>query len=243
MDAFVTGGSGFVGTHLLERLESEDGIDTVRALARSKESARVVEACGATAVRGDLSDLESMIDGMCDCDTVFHLAAKADRWGRHENFAEVNVRGTENVVQAAREAGVETLVHTSTEAVLADGTPLRNVDETTRYSDDPISRYPETNGEAKKRVLDGDDEEPTTVAVRPRFVWGPRDRTLLPEFASARQADPRNRRTRSHSRRHEGARGTRLRTRGYTRGGSKGTPRVFPRGVRSRLRSDGRAFL
>lgn len=185
MEAFVTGGSGFIGTHLLERLEEEESVDTVHALARSDDSARTVEACGATAVRGDLSDVEAMRGGMEGCDVVFHLAAKADRWGPHEEFVEVNVGGTENVVEAAREAGVDTLVHTSTEAVLADGKPLRNVDETEPYPDNPAGFYPETKGEAERIVLDADEDELTTVAVRPRFVWGPRDETLLPEFVDA----------------------------------------------------------
>jgi len=71
-----------------------------------------------------------MKSGMEGCGVVFHLAAKADRWGPHEEFVEVNVGGTENVVEAARKAGVDTLVHTSTEAMLMDVNPLRNVDET-----------------------------------------------------------------------------------------------------------------
>ena len=185
MDAFVTGGSGFIGTHLLERLEEEGGVGTVRALARSEDSARTVEACGATVVRGDLGELDAMREGMEGCDTVFHLAAKADPWGPQEEFVEINVRGTENVIQAAREAGVDTLVHTSTEAVLMDGSPLRNVDETEPYPEDPLSRYPETKGEAERRLLDANDDELTTVAVRPRFVWGPRDETILSEFVDA----------------------------------------------------------
>jgi len=183
MEAFVTGGSGFIGTHLLERLEERG--DSVRALARSDESARTVEACGATAVRGDLEDVEVMTDSMRNCDVVFHLAAKADRWGSREAFVEVNVRGTENVVEAAREAGVETFVHTSTEAVLADGSPLHDVDETEPYPENPVGLYPETKGMAERYVLGANDEELTTVAVRPRFVWGPRDETLLPEFVDA----------------------------------------------------------
>lgn len=183
MDVFATGGSGFIGTHLLERLEERG--DRVRALARPGDSARTVEACGATAVRGDLGEVDAMAAGMDGCDVVFHLAAKADRWGPRDAFLEVNVRGTANVVEAAREAGVETLVHTSTEAVLADGDPLRNVDESAPYPDAPVGLYPETKAMAERYVLDENDDVLTTVAVRPRFVWGPRDETLQNEFVHA----------------------------------------------------------
>lgn len=183
MNAFVTGGSGFIGTHLLERLDSRG--DQVRALARSDDSAGTVEAFGATPVRGDLRDTEAMAAGMEGCEVVFHLAALADRWGPRQAFVDTNVRGTENVLEAARTAGVDRLVHTSTEAVLADGDPLRDVDETVPYPDDHVGYYPETKAMAERRVLAADGDSLTTVAVRPRFVWGPRDETLLPEFVDA----------------------------------------------------------
>lgn len=186
MNAFVTGGSGFIGTHLLERL-GERG-DHVWALARSEESAERVEACGATAVRGDLGDVDVMADGMDGCEIVYHLAAKADRWGSRDAFLEVNVHGTENVIEAARSAGVETLVHTSTEAVLANGDPLRNADESVPYPDSHLGLYPETKAQAERTVLDATDEALRTVAVRPRFVWGPRDETLLEELVGAMEA-------------------------------------------------------
>lgn len=186
MEAFVTGGSGFIGTHLLERLEERG--DQVRALARSEASARTVEACGATAVRGDLGDTNSMATAMDGCDVVFHLAAKADRWGPRDAFVETNVRGTETVLKAARDAGVDRLVYTSTEAVLADGDPLENVDETAPYPDTHVGLYPETKAMAERLVLLASDEELTTVAVRPRFVWGPRDETLLGEFVDAMES-------------------------------------------------------
>lgn len=183
MEAFVTGGSGFIGTHLLERLTERD--DRTRALARSDDSARTVEACGATAVRGDLGDVESMVEGMAGCDVVFHLAAKADRWGPREAFVETNVRGTANVLRAAREAGVDRLVYTSSGRVLTDGGPLRNVDETDPLPDDVVGYYPETKAEAERLVLEADAEELTTVAVRPPTVWGPRDGTILNEYVDA----------------------------------------------------------
>lgn len=183
MDAFVTGGSGFIGTHLLERLEERG--DRVRALARSEVAAGTVAACGATAVRGDLGDVDAMADGMTDCDVVFHLAAKADRWGPREAFVEANVQGTENVVEAAREAAVDRLVSTSSARVLTDGGPLRDADETVPYPDDPVGHYAETKAMAERRVVAANDESLTTVAVRPPTVWGPRDETLLTEYVDA----------------------------------------------------------
>ena len=73
MKAFVTGGSGFIGQHVIRKLVDR-GYD-VHALVRSKASADVVEALGATVVPGDITDVESMREGMAGSDVVFHIAA------------------------------------------------------------------------------------------------------------------------------------------------------------------------
>src|SRR3954449_2795716 len=95
--AFVTGGSGFIGGRLIERLRA-DGWD-VRALAGSESAAGLVRSLGAEDVRGDLDALPSLNGA----DVVVHCAAKADDWGEPEEFERVNVRGTKNVLRAARE--------------------------------------------------------------------------------------------------------------------------------------------
>lgn len=183
MHVFVTGGSGFVGRRLVTALDERG--DTVRALARSQSSARVVERAGATPVGGDLGDEAAMVDGMTGCDVVFHLAATVDEWGDPADFERINVRGTENAISAARDADVERFVHASTEAVLADGSPLRDVDETHPIPEDHVGYYPRTKAAAERRVRAANDDDLTTVVVRPRFVWGAGDTTLLPEFVAA----------------------------------------------------------
>lgn len=185
MDAFVTGGSGFVGGTLVERLVERG--DEVCGLARSDRSAEAVARRGATPVRGDLSAVDAMAEGMDGCDVVFHAAAKLDGWGGREAFERVNVRGTENVLEAARRAGVDRLVHVSTEAVLADGSPLVGVDETHPIPGDHAGLYGETKAAAERLVVAADGPELSTVVVRPRLVWGVGDTTLLPEFVEAVQ--------------------------------------------------------
>ena len=75
MKAFVTGGSGYVGRNLVRHLRARG--DEVRGLARSAQAAATVTALGATAVEGDLDDVEAMRRGMEGCDAVFHVAALA----------------------------------------------------------------------------------------------------------------------------------------------------------------------
>ena len=175
---FVTGGSGFVGRNLIAAL-TERGVG-VRALARSAGAAEIVRRAGAEPVRGDLEDEEALLRAMAGCDVTFHVAALLDDWGRYEDSYRVNVAGTENVLSAARRAGVSRVVHVSTEAVLVDGNPIVDADETVPRPRRPLGPYAQTKAIAEERVLAADSSGLATVIVRPRFIWGRGDTTLLP---------------------------------------------------------------
>jgi nucleoside-diphosphate-sugar epimerase len=170
--AFVTGGSGFVGGALIERLRRE-GWD-VRALARSERAAERVRELGAEPVMGDLDDLH-----VEDCEVAFHAAAKVEDFGDPADFERVNVQGTRNVVAACRAGGVRRLVHVGTEAALMAGQPLVNVDESAPLRPDSPVLYSSSKAKAEEIVRGADFE---TVVVRPRFVWGRGDTTLLPQM-------------------------------------------------------------
>ena len=179
--AFLTGGSGFIGGRLIERLR-RDG-HAVRALARSSVAAERVAALGAEPVSGELSDLEAMRAGAHGCELAFHAAAMLGDWGRSEDFERVNVRGTENALRVCTEAGVRRFVHVGTEAALMAGQPLVEVDESAPLRPDSPALYSSTKARAEQAVLAANGESLQTVVVRPRFVWGRGDTTLLPRLA------------------------------------------------------------
>jgi nucleoside-diphosphate-sugar epimerase len=176
--AFVTGGSGFIGGRLIERLRSERW--DVRALARSEPATDRVTALQCEAVPGDLDDTAALRVGSDGADVVFHCAAKADDWGAPEEFERINVLGTENVLAAARDAGARRVVHVSTEAALMAGQPLVHVDEHAPLRPDSPALYPATKAKAELAVRAADGKRLETVVIRPRFVWGRGDTTLLP---------------------------------------------------------------
>jgi nucleoside-diphosphate-sugar epimerase len=176
--AFVTGGSGFIGGRLIGRLTRE-GIG-VKALARSDSSAAKVEALGAEPVRGDLDDEQAMRAGADGCRYFFHAAAKVEDWGDPAEFERLNVQGTKRALRAAREAGVKRFVHVGTEAALMAGQPLINTDESAPLRPDSKSLYPSTKAKAEQAVRDAASDGFETVVVRPRFVWGPDDTSVLP---------------------------------------------------------------
>jgi nucleoside-diphosphate-sugar epimerase len=184
--AFVTGGSGFIGGALIRRLVA--GGCQVRALARSDASAEVVRAIGATPVRGSLDDTEAMRAGAEGCEVAFHLAAQLGVWGRREDFVRGNVEGTRNALVAAREAGVARFVHCGTEAALMAGQPLVHVDETAPLRPDSKALYSSTKALAEQEVRAASGAGFETVVVRPRFVWGKGDTTLLPAMVEMAQS-------------------------------------------------------
>jgi nucleoside-diphosphate-sugar epimerase len=181
--AYVTGGSGFVGRNVIRALRAR-GYEVIAA-ARSEEAARAVAAAGATPAQADLADARALAAGMGGCVVVVHAAAKVEQWGPFEEFHRVNVQGTENVLAAARSAGVPRLVHVGTEAVLATGRPLVNVDERHPLPPRPLGAYAETKALAERLVLSARTPELDTVVVRPRFVWGRDDTSLLPKIVEA----------------------------------------------------------
>ncbi len=185
--AFVTGGSGFVGGALIRRLVA-DGVE-VRALARSAHAVETVTGSGAVAVRGDLEDRSALRSGAEGSDVVFHAAAKVEDFGDPDAFHRVNVEGTRNAVDAARAAGAPRFVHVGTEAALMAGTPLRGVDETAPLRPDSPVLYSRTKAQAEAIVVRSAVPDVfVTVSIRPRFVWGPGDTTVLPQFADAVRA-------------------------------------------------------
>src|SRR5438067_6473674 len=175
---FVTGGSGFIGGRLIERLIA-DG-HSLRALARSQAAADRVREHGAEPVRGELDDGASLRAGAEGCELAFHAAATLGDWGRREDFERGNVTGTFNVLAACADAGVRRLVHVGTEAALMAGEPLVEVDERAPLRPDSSVLYSATKARAEQAVLDANREGFETVVVRPRFVWGAGDTTLLP---------------------------------------------------------------
>jgi nucleoside-diphosphate-sugar epimerase len=178
--AFVTGGSGFVGRHLLEALHARG--DAVRALVRSAAAEATVVGLGAQPVRGDLDDPAAMTAGMRGADVVYHVAALVEDWGSEADFHRVNVAGTEHVLAAARAAGVPRLVFVSTEAVLVGGVPIRNAREDHPRPARTLGLYPRTKAEAEQLVLAASSPALATIVVRPRFIWSTDDTSLLPKL-------------------------------------------------------------
>ncbi len=169
--AFVTGGSGFIGQVLVRRLLDEG--HSVHALVRSEESAAKVSALGAQPARGELTDPATWQDEVTGSDVLFHLAAETDTSASRTRQELVTVRGTQAAACAARYAAVPRFVYCGTEAALLAGDPLVDVDETAPLRPDSEAVYCAVKAEAEKIVLVANAPGLATVSIRPRMVWGP----------------------------------------------------------------------
>ena len=139
-------------------------------------------------VRGDLSDVEAMTRGAEGCEAAFHLAAHVEQWGEWEDFVEGNVEGTRNALAACRAAGVSRFVHCGTEAAILAGEPVVHGDETLPLRPDSAAPYSATKAQAEQLVRNASVDGFDAVVLRPRFVWGEGDTTLLPAIADATRA-------------------------------------------------------
>jgi nucleoside-diphosphate-sugar epimerase len=178
MNVFVTGGSGFVGGAAIRRLLAQG--HQVRAMSRSEKSDELIRTLGAEPVRCDLEDVNA--EHLAGCDVVIHAAAYVEPWGPSDAWDRINVGGTQRMLLAARGAGAKRFIHIGTEAALVHGQDLHEVDES--YPLALTSPYPycRTKALAEQAVRDANDVPGgfVTLVLRPRFIWGPGDQTLLP---------------------------------------------------------------
>jgi len=178
MRALVTGGGGFLGKAIIRLLLNRG--DQVRSFSRQDYPA--LADLGVELFRGELNDQQAVSNAVKGCDIVFHVAAKAGVWGDFEDYFQTNVVGTENVIAACREHGVQKLVYTSSPSVVFDGTDMEGVDESIPYPEHFHAYYPETKARAEQLVMAANDSTLATVSLRPHLIWGPEDNHLVPRI-------------------------------------------------------------
>lgn len=181
MKAFVTGGSGFIGRHVVQKLIDRDY--EVVALARSRESSAILRDLGAEVMIGDVTDMASLRAGMVGCDLVFHLAARYDI-GRidSEQMEIVNVGGTRKVLRVAQELEIPRIIYTSTVGVFGD-TGGKLVDESYFYEGPFLTEYERTKWLAHYKVaVPLIEKGAPIIIVMPGVVFGPGDNSLIAQM-------------------------------------------------------------
>jgi len=186
MNILVTGGGGFLGQAICRRLVERGHAATSFNRGHYPE----LDALGVRQLRGDLAQLEAVLDACEGQDAVFHVAAKAGAWGSFQEYFDANVKGTANVLAACRMLGIGRLVYTSTPSVTHRRThPVIGGNEAdTPLGSGFLAWYPATKRIAEENVLAANDAQLATVALRPRLIWGPGDNQLLPRLVQRAKA-------------------------------------------------------
>lgn len=174
----ITGGGGFVGSHIVKQLRKRD-IDCV---VFGRNPYPQVAAMGAECVQGDITDVSSLLLATKNVDTVFHVAALAGIWGKWDDYYRINVTGTGNVLTACRKNGVRNCIYTSTPSVVFNGEDIIKGDESLPYGKKVLCHYAKSKIMAEKLVLESNSQELSTCAIRPHLVWGPGDPHLIPRL-------------------------------------------------------------
>jgi dihydroflavonol-4-reductase len=175
MKCFVTGATGFLGSHVASALQDRGA--ELRLLTRPTSRTENIAGIKAERVTGDLRDLESLKRGMSGCDTVFHVAADYRLWAVNgQELYQSNVDGTRNILQAAREAGVRRIVYTSSVATMGFGNNGRITDESTPVTlANMIGDYKRSKFMAEQVAIEAARAGQHIVIVNPSTPIGERD--------------------------------------------------------------------
>ncbi|MFM7056941.1 MAG: NAD-dependent epimerase/dehydratase family protein [Planctomycetota bacterium] len=183
----VTGGTGLVGSHMAEQARAR-GLQ-VRCLVRSIAQAAFLRSSGCELVEGDLDQSASLAAAVSGVTVVVHCAAKVGDWGPTEGYRRVNVEGTRSLLEAATATGLlKRWIQISSLGVY-EGRDHYGTDEATEPSSAGIDGYTLTKVESERLVVDWMRTKGLPgVVLRPGFIYGERDRTVLPRLLERLQS-------------------------------------------------------
>jgi nucleoside-diphosphate-sugar epimerase len=178
MKAFVTGGTGFIGSHIVEALLDSDQYTEIRCLVRNEE--KWLSGLNYRKISGDLNDLKALGRGLAGADVLFHVAAIVKAPTKKE-FTRANVEATENLVRLAQKKGVKNIVILSS---LAAAGPSNGPPKTETDPMEPVSMYGQSKMEMEHRVKHIATENDSIKIIRPPAVYGPREDQIFSFFKS-----------------------------------------------------------
>jgi len=174
MTTLVTGAAGFLGSHITRQLVARG--DEVRVLMRPSSTNRAIADLSLEYVTGDLRDPASLDRAMNGVKRVFHVAADYRLWAkRKQDIYDSNVGGTKNLLDAAKRAGVEQLIYTSTVATIAVDRPQHPNEFTDAKLEEMIGHYKRSKWLAEKEALDAAKSGLPVIVAMPTTPVGPWD--------------------------------------------------------------------
>ncbi|MCU6795747.1 NAD(P)-dependent oxidoreductase [Paenibacillus sp. WQ 127069] len=183
MKALVTGGTGFLGGRLAERLL--DAGSEVTIIGRNAAIGVKFAAKGARFIEADLRDEQAIVNACLGQEAVFHCGALSSPWGTYRDFFETNVKGTRHILHGCRIHKVQRLVHVSTPSVYFNFTDRLNISEADPLPTRFANAYAATKRLAEVEVLQAISAGLQAMIIRPRAIFGPGDSSILPRIIRA----------------------------------------------------------
>ncbi|MFZ5828648.1 MAG: NAD-dependent epimerase/dehydratase family protein [Planctomycetota bacterium] len=183
----ITGASGLLGSHIAEQLVAEG--ESVRVMVRAASNIGFLQSLGVEIVVGELADARFVSECVRGAGVVYHCAAHARDWGGWSDFVAANVETTRNVVDACRTGGVGRLLHVSSAACYGHPDPRRGVvTEDTQLGRDLWlwDYYIRSKLESERLVASLGAQ---AAIVRPTWIYGPRDVTIIPRIIRTIRSD------------------------------------------------------
>lgn len=171
LKALVTGATGFIGAPLVRHLVAQNL--SVRVLCRPTSQKKVISGLPIHFFTGDIQDPNCLREAASGCDCVFHLASHTKNWARDsKTFYDINVQGTENILEASRQARVKRVVLTSSSVTFgpSHGDP---VDENHHRTEDFFTDYERCKSLAEQVIYRFISNDFSVVTVNPTRVFGP----------------------------------------------------------------------
>jgi nucleoside-diphosphate-sugar epimerase len=179
MKVFVTGGTGFIGSHLVDKLIELDEFTEIRCLIRNNE--KWLKDKPFTRIKGDLDDIAVLKKAVKDVDVIFHIAGRV-KAPTYRQLEHANVDATENLVRVAQKEGVRKIVILSSLAAVG---PSKNGPVTEADEMNPISMYGKSKKQMEQMIHKLADEKTSITILRPPAVYGPREDQIYAFFKMA----------------------------------------------------------
>lgn len=173
MRAFVTGGTGFLGSRVIKRLLARG--DEVVALAREGAKADELEKSGVEVLRGDLGDLDAVLPRVAECDVVYNVGARVVSSGPWDEFFRVNVEAVQRLMDAALAGKAKRFVHVSSLGIFEIDRDGMDVSDESDYDRRPLLRghYTRSKLDADRLACSAVRAGRPVVVVRPGVLFGP----------------------------------------------------------------------